>query len=137
MQQESTDISEQSSQYNRLAENDTNTQYGILQDHEPNDLHRVRSNASSSTSARSVRSGRQGSRDELDPDTLDEKLRGLSLRGKGSSRSRRAAPGQRISEYENALTPPTPRQALGFKVIKRRDAASDGPQLSDFPNGKP
>ncbi|KAM0282679.1 hypothetical protein ACHAQH_002876 [Verticillium albo-atrum] len=32
------------------------------------------------------------------------------------------------------MTPSTPRQALGFKVIKRADSRLDGVQLSDFPN---
>lgn len=66
---------------------------------------------------------------------LDEKLCGLSLGPKESGR-RPSAPGHRISEYENALTPPTPKQALGFKVIKRSDTRFDGVQIEDFPNGQ-
>lgn len=49
--------------------------------------------------------------------------------------SRLTAAGQRISEYENAMTPPTPKKALGFKVVKRPDALSDAAiRLEDFPN---
>lgn len=97
-------------------------------------LYRVRS-GSSSASARSV--GDLGGLpvDGIDTDQVDERLLGLSLGGRSDTRS--AAAGQRVSDYENALTPPTPRQALGFKVIKRINPDSDGPQLSDFPNGMP
>lgn len=78
--------------------------------------------------------GRRDSLDGVDADRLDEKLRGLSLR-EGSGGRRRPAAGQRIFDYENALTPPTPRRAMGFKVIKRSDS-SNGVQLTDFPNGQ-
>jgi hypothetical protein len=61
-------------------------------------------------------------------------LRGLGV-GKRRLGERRSTPGQRISDHENALTPSTPRQALGFKVIKRVDGSSDGIQLTAFPNG--
>ncbi|KAI2779065.1 hypothetical protein F4815DRAFT_202206 [Daldinia loculata] len=70
----------------------------------------------------------------VDPDSLQKRLRRLNdARGEPDA-TRSKAPGQRISAYENALTPTIPRQALGFKVIKRADAGSDGVQLSDFPN---
>ncbi|PNY28608.1 F-box/WD repeat-containing protein pof10 [Tolypocladium capitatum] len=106
--------------------------------HEPSGLHRVRSadsGGSRSASPRSVSDGRRDSLGGVDADRLHEELRGLSLRGSsGSSGSRRRpAAGQRIFDYENALTPPTPRQAMGFKVIKR-PGSSDGVQLTGFPN---
>ncbi len=73
---------------------------------------------------------------DLDADQLEERLRRLSH---GSYRStgngRPSIAGQRISEYERALTPSAPRQALGFKVTKRSQSPSDGVQLTDFPNG--
>ncbi|KEY70953.1 hypothetical protein S7711_00792 [Stachybotrys chartarum IBT 7711] len=94
-------------------------------------LYRVRS-GSSSASARSVRDLGRRPGDGIDADQVDEQLLGLSLDGRSDTRS--AAAGQRVSDYENALTPPTPRQALGFKVIKRINPDSNGPQLSDFPN---
>lgn len=65
---------------------------------------------------------------------LDEKLRRLS----GHDRARRPAPavaGQRISEYENALTPTAPKQPPGFNLVKRPGSPSEGTQLTDFPNG--
>ncbi|KAH8681565.1 F-box and WD domain protein [Xylariales sp. PMI_506] len=68
------------------------------------------------------------SADGVNADQLDERLRGLNFDRNSQT------PGQRISDYENALTPATPRQALGFKVIKRANHVTDGPQLADFPN---
>ncbi|OTB08211.1 hypothetical protein M426DRAFT_317325, partial [Hypoxylon sp. CI-4A] len=70
----------------------------------------------------------------VDADSLQERLRRLNHGHYELNATRSHAPGQRISEYENALTPAVPRQALGFKVVKRADAQSDGVQLSDFPN---
>jgi hypothetical protein len=67
--------------------------------------------------------------DAVNADQLEKRLRRLSVE------DRPQAPGHRISEYENALTPLTPRQPMGFKVIKRADANANGPQLTDFPNG--
>lgn len=67
--------------------------------------------------------------DYVDIDRLDDKLHGLNVQD-----SSLLSPGQRISEYENALSPSTPRQAMGFKVVKRATPSSDGPQLADFPN---
>lgn len=43
-------------------------------------------------------------------------------------------PGERISAYENAITP-TAQQTMGFKVVKRSGSVSDGPTLTDCPNG--
>jgi hypothetical protein len=45
---------------------------------------------------------------------------------------------QRISEYENALAPVSPKnltEGPGFKVIKKRGTNHGGPQLQNFPNG--
>lgn len=74
----------------------------------------------------------RGSLDGVDADQLDERLRRLSF---GSASALPPVAGQRITEYENALTPETPRQGLGFKVIKRSDPGFSGAQLADFPNG--
>lgn len=60
---------------------------------------------------------------------LEDRLRGLNVADFPKN------PGHRISEYENALTPATPRQALGFKVVRRAGSQTDGAQLTDFPNG--
>ncbi|KAI1386483.1 uncharacterized protein F4822DRAFT_410231 [Hypoxylon trugodes] len=70
----------------------------------------------------------------IDAVSLQERLRGLSNTNEKLNATQAFTPGQRISEYENALTPAIPRQAMGFKVIKRAGARSDGVQLSDFPN---
>ncbi|KAI0111332.1 hypothetical protein F4814DRAFT_422151 [Daldinia grandis] len=70
----------------------------------------------------------------VDPDSLQKRLRRLNDAHGESDATRSKTPGQRISAYESALTPTIPRQALGFKVIKRADAGFDGVQLSDFPN---
>lgn len=70
----------------------------------------------------------------VDPEFLEERLRGLNISGPLDT-ERPLPPGQRISEYENALAPSTPRKPLGFKVVRRSDTPSSGALLSDFPNG--
>ncbi|KAF7546901.1 hypothetical protein G7Z17_g8112 [Cylindrodendrum hubeiense] len=95
---------------------------------DPNGLHRIRSGGSSGGSQNPGSASRRDSHDDVDVELLDEELRGLSLGGHDP------APGYRISEYENAMTPPTPKRALGFKVIKRSEPLSDGLQLEEFPN---
>ncbi|KAH6607784.1 hypothetical protein Trco_004097 [Trichoderma cornu-damae] len=68
----------------------------------------------------------------VDADRLDEELRRLSL---GEARDGRpSAPGQRISEYEKALTSQAARKGLGFQVVKRSEPRSDGTRLDNFPN---
>jgi hypothetical protein len=69
-----------------------------------------------------------------DPDFLGERLRRLSTRDQSPTGTLLVA-GQRIFEYENALTPLVPRQALGFKVIKRTGNETARVNLEDFPNG--
>lgn len=131
MQHESTERSEQNTTSNNPSTSSSPNQYGSVQ-YEANGLYRVHSGGSSSVSSQSTR---RDSDDGIDADQLDERLRGLSLRA--IKALRHPAPGQRISDYENALTPPTPRQALGFKVIKRSGGdAGDGVQLADIPNGQ-
>lgn len=108
------------------------TQHGLLH-RDSSGLGRDRLQGSSDASPRSASAVRRDASNGVNADQLDEKLRGLSS---GSpSRNQIPVPGQRISDYENALTPPTPRHALGFKVIKRSDGQNDGMQLTDFPNG--
>ncbi|KAI1329714.1 hypothetical protein F5Y16DRAFT_365067 [Xylariaceae sp. FL0255] len=77
------------------------------------------------------RDGR-GHGDGVNPHHLEEHLRRLSLRAQSSGHPQSA--GHRIAEYENALTPSVPRQALGFKVIKRTDNEAALVHLDDFPN---
>ncbi|RYP54652.1 hypothetical protein DL768_000588 [Monosporascus sp. mg162] len=71
--------------------------------------------------------------DGVNPDFLDERLRGLNVPAP-SSTGQPTLRGQRISEYENALALSTPRKTLGFTVVRRADTESGGTQLSDFPN---
>lgn len=74
----------------------------------------------------------------IDIENFNERLRRLNVVDRSPGGQRRA-PGQRVSEHENALVPvvATPRRRVGFKVIKRvGDAPSDGPNITDFPNGE-
>ncbi|KAH7136469.1 hypothetical protein EDB81DRAFT_693623 [Dactylonectria macrodidyma] len=103
------------------------SQHGPLH-RDSNGLHRARSGGSSGGFQRSGSASRRGSHNDVDVELLDEELRGLSLGGHVPT------PGHRISEYENAMTPPTPRRALGFKVTRRSGPLSDGVQLEEFPN---
>lgn len=69
---------------------------------------------------------------------LQEELARLSLGGTSGENNRPKPSFQRISEYENALSPSPPRkqsEGPGFKVIKKKGRRLDGPQLDQFPNG--
>lgn len=128
MQQVPSQSTEQNYESDPSADQNTNIQHGFLQDDR-------RGSAGSST--RSVAVNELGSRDSsdseaVDPGRLDEKLRDLKL---GPRIDQLLAPGQRISDYENALTPPTPKQGSGFTVTKPSDLPSNGIQIEDFPNG--
>lgn len=63
-------------------------------------------------------------------DNLDEERR-CFLNGE---EERGTQPGERISAYEKA-TIATVLQTMGFKVMKRSGPLSDGPFLTDCPNG--
>lgn len=90
----------------------------------------------SRSSSRSVSAVGTATSDDFESDQLEERLRRLSHSSyRSNGQGRAAVAGQRIFDYENALTPSTPRQALGFKVIKRAQSPSEGVQLTDFPNG--
>ncbi len=134
MQQEPTENSESRRHTTALEVPSHSAHDGSLH-HEADHLQRVRSAASGSSRSASPRSTRLDPLDAVDANQLDERLRGLSLRDGSGSRHRPTAAGQRILDYENALTPPTPRQAMGFKVIKRSDSFN-GVKLTDFPNGQ-
>jgi hypothetical protein len=67
---------------------------------------------------------------------LQEELRRLKVNDRDEDRPKPSF--QRISEYENALSPTPPRkqsEGPGFKVIKKKGNRLDGPQLDKFPNG--
>ncbi|RGP65042.1 hypothetical protein FLONG3_9377 [Fusarium longipes] len=107
------------------------SQHGPLH-HVSSGLRRVYSGDSSGVDTGSAPVLHQDSGHDVDADLLDEELRRLSLGHHSTIQP--SAPGQRISEYENAMTPPTPKKAMGFKVIKRSETPSTGVQLEDFPN---
>ncbi|KHN98004.1 F-box and WD domain protein [Metarhizium album ARSEF 1941] len=137
MQREPSESSEQLHRSNNILNSSSSSQHGFpLQ--EPGDFGQVRytgpSGGSHDDSPNSASGLGRESRDAVDADRLDERLRGLILCGKPSTtRHRPITAGQRVSDHENAFTPSTPRQALGFKVIRRSDS-SGGPQITDFPN---
>ncbi|KAI0206462.1 hypothetical protein F4808DRAFT_447718 [Astrocystis sublimbata] len=71
----------------------------------------------------------------VSPESLREHLHRLSLHHHDQSPTPRLPnAGYRITEYETALTPSVPVQALGFKVIKRTDSGTARVNLDDFPN---
>ncbi|KAK8028899.1 F-box domain-containing protein [Apiospora marii] len=92
----------------------------------------------SNRTPQSVLGGPGGSSDAPVPGVnatqLEDRLRGLNVAGLPVADYPKT-PGHRIAEYENALTPATPRQALGFKVVRRAGSQTlGGAQLTDFPN---
>ncbi|KAG5927474.1 hypothetical protein E4U53_002863 [Claviceps sorghi] len=115
------------------------SQYGLHQRHDFSGIDRVRSppfvrRSSCSASSRSVPDQRRHPVDAVDASQLDEKLCRLNLTASVDVASPHSAAGQRVSDYENALTPPTPRQASGFKVIRRSNPSSNATRLTDLPN---
>lgn len=72
----------------------------------------------------------------LDDVFLSERLQGLNVNDGLENRPKPSF--QRISEYENALSPSPPRrqnEGPAFKVIKKKGGKNDGPKLDEFPNG--
>lgn len=133
MQHELTETSEQVSQTGNSPFSSHSSQHG-LHHSRSGGLHDLARVPSRGDSPRSVLVGE--SSDVVNPDQLGEQLR--QLRDDSSSpegHARPLVPGQRVSEYERALTPSRPKQTLGFKVVKRQGSQSDGVQLTDFPNG--
>ncbi|CAH0001436.1 unnamed protein product [Clonostachys byssicola] len=132
MQQEPPKSSTQRNQPDKSPIASPSSQHGLLH-HDPNDLHRVGSDGSQSTSPRSGPLDNDSS-DGFSPDKLDEKL--LRLRFDDPSRASPPVPGQRVIDYENALIYPGNRHSFGFKVIKRSEPRADGVQLEDLPNDR-
>ncbi|KAG5926693.1 hypothetical protein E4U42_003036 [Claviceps africana] len=117
----------------------SSSHHGLPQRHDSSDIERARfppsaRRSSCSASSRSVAGGRCEPLDAVDASQLDEKLCRLNRTASARVASPRSAAGQRVSDYENALTPPTPRQASGFKVIRRSGLSSNATRLTDFPN---
>ncbi|KAI0525761.1 hypothetical protein F5B22DRAFT_587624 [Xylaria bambusicola] len=95
--------------------------------------HRDMSSSSRSVSDASDTTSPSAFGEGVHADYLEEQLLRLNLRHSSSS-ERPPLAGHRIAEYENALTPSIPRQALGFKVIKRADNEPARVNIDDFPN---
>jgi hypothetical protein len=98
---------------------------------ESDPLHEERVSADSSPAPSAIQANPTG-------DTrLQDELRRLSMGDRTDTRPKPSV--QRISEYENALSPSPPRkQSEGpwFKIIKKKSDILDGPQLGAFPNGR-
>ena len=95
-----------------------------------NPIHETHTSAESSSSPNAVGPASSGDY------RLQEELRRLSLSDRDDTRPKPSF--QRISEYENALTPSPPRkqsEGPGFKIIKKKGNRLDGPALEEFPNG--
>jgi hypothetical protein len=110
----------------------TSSEHGIL----ANELQSADLHDSVNVSERSGRADEGGDASPVDTEGAQDQLRRLNL---GESNEERPKPSfQRISEYENALSPSPPRKASegpGFKVVKKKGGRPDGPQLDQFPNG--
>lgn len=93
------------------------------------DLHRAPSERSSSFLSESGRS------ESISSDDARLESRGGSLSWQFVN-GVPFTPGQRISEYENAMIQQTPKRALGFKIVKSAHSDnSSGVNILDFPNG--
>ena len=136
MQPEYPELSTKTSNRINASETSNTSQYGFL----PKQLHstELRDSLEEEHSATSKSSTTPNVADppSHDDGRLQEQLRGLSL---GDSTDNRPKPSfQRISEYENALSPSPPRkpsEGPGFKVIKKKGNRDDSLQLDQFPNG--
>ncbi|KAJ0354811.1 hypothetical protein KNSL1_001092 [Colletotrichum chrysophilum] len=135
MQHWPTESSETRNQQDNPSNPSSSSQHGFRHCQQPTGVDQLRRADSGGASPRSVpEGGRRDSLDAISAAQLDEKLRGLSFDSASfTSEAYPSIAGQRVIDYENALTP-SPRQPLGFKVIKRSDPRPDGVQLTDFPN---
>ncbi|KAI5868435.1 hypothetical protein GGS23DRAFT_609155 [Durotheca rogersii] len=70
----------------------------------------------------------------VDPSFVQERLRRLNDAWEEPDTTRPKVPGQRIYEYENALSLTALRQSSGFKVAKSVGTRVDGIHLAHFPN---
>ncbi|KAI0177805.1 F-box domain-containing protein [Pestalotiopsis sp. NC0098] len=131
MQQEFSEASHRSQAITTLDSQNTIIQHGFPQlEHAGSDHGQLQQHSRSSSPPSSVR--RRSTEGNVDIDQLDDNLSALEMRDSPLD------PGRRITAYENALSSSAaasaPRQAMGFKVVKRANPSTDGPQLVDFPN---
>ncbi|EHL00138.1 F-box [Glarea lozoyensis ATCC 20868] len=109
----------------------TSSEHGIL----ANELQSADLHDSVNVAERSGRADEGGEASSVDTEGAQDEFRRLNLRESNEERPKPSF--QRISEYENALSPSPPRKASegpGFKVVKKKGGRTDGPQLDQFPN---
>lgn len=96
-------------------------------------LHGLSRSRSRSASPRSADVALSGA---VNASQLDARLRRLSgHETRPAGRAGAAAPGQRISEYERAMTPSTHSRSFAFRVVRSPGSSSASIHLTDFPNG--
>ncbi|KAH8894058.1 hypothetical protein GQ53DRAFT_87753 [Thozetella sp. PMI_491] len=139
MQLEPSETFQPASQTNAPSCREPTSQYGLPRPQPDTFGGHAQHSRSRSPSPGASATGAAASADALDADQLEERLRRLSFDSSSSARKPRyPIAGQRIFEYENAVTPTSPRNLsrhpLGFQVIKRAGSPSTGVQLTDFPN---
>ncbi|TDZ35338.1 F-box/WD repeat-containing protein pof10 [Colletotrichum spinosum] len=135
MQHWPTEYSETSRQQDNPAVASSSSQHGLRHPQQPTGVaHLGRADSGSASPPSVPDGGRRDSRDAVSAAQLDEKLRRLSFNNQEAAEAQVSVAGQRVIDYENALTPSTPRHAAGFKVVKRHDGRPEGVQLTDFPN---
>ena len=130
MQPEPTELLEQSPNSPNPSDLVNASQYGLPTDHLPAAGLRV------SSPEGDAAPGASSAARSLGDAALPGNLSRLSLDDNNGSRPKPSF--QRISEYENALSPSPPKRrnnGPGFTVIKKPGNALHGPQLEDFPNG--
>jgi len=134
MQPEPIETSTQLHTQTNASEPSNTSQHGFLPEHlHPADLRNP-------LEAVHIESAAPGDAEELEfheEERLPTQLRRLKL-DEGAENKPKAS-FQRISEYENALSPSPRKQTEGpgFKVIKKQGNRLNGTEFDKFPNGKP
>lgn len=130
MQPESTELPQETSISTNPSDPVNNSQHGFHSDQLPATGLHVSSLEGNATSG-----GSSETRSPSDA-ALQDKLSQLRLDEKSETRPKPSF--QRISEYENALSPSPPRKpnhGPTFTVVRKSGNAFTGPQLEHFPNG--
>lgn len=130
MQSESTELPQNTSNQTNSPDLANASQYGLPANHLPAEGPRGASPGGNTAPA-----GSSAVRSAGDAE-LHRQFRRLSLDDSSETRPRPSF--QRISEYENALSPSPPKkpkQGPSFTVVKKQGSTLSGPQLETFPNG--
>lgn len=130
MQPESTELPQESSHLPNPSDPVNNSQYGLHTDQLP-----AAGLPASPLGGNAISAGSSETRPPYNA-LLPDQLSRLSLDKKSETRPKPSF--QRISEYENALSPSPPRKPNHgpiFTVVKKPGNALSGPQLENFPNG--